>query len=149
MVQVKVKRLSDTAILPTYGSKKAACMDLYADTKSLGADKLYIRQGDCLKIPTGFAFEPPAGYCGLIFARSGLSTKKGLRPGNCVGMCDEDYTGNYIVPVYNDSHEIQVIEHGDRIAQLMFVPYEQSNLIEVDNLSETDRGEGGFGSTGT
>ena len=148
MIQVNVKRLSDTAIMPTYGSEKAAGMDLYVDTKSLGVDKLYIGPGDCLKVPTGFAFELPEGYCTLILARSGLSTKKGLRPANCVGLCDEDYRGNYIVPLYNDSHEGQVIEHGDRIAQLMFVPYTQAFLTEVDNLTETDRGEGGFGSSG-
>lgn len=148
MIQVNVKRLSNTAILPTYGSEKAAGMDLYADTKSLGADKLYIGPGDCLKIPIGFAFELPKGYCSLILARSGLSTKKGLRPANCVGLCDEDYRGNYIIPLYNDSHEDQVIEHGDRIAQLMFVPYIQTTLVEVDTISQTDRGEGGFGSTG-
>lgn len=148
MIQVNVKRLSDTAIMPTYGSEKAAGMDLYADTKSLGVDKLYIGPGDCLKVPTGFAFELPEGYCTLILARSGLSTKKGLRPANCVGLCDEDYRGNYIVPLYNDSHEDQVIEHGDRIAQLMFAPYIQAFLTEVDNLTETDRGEGGFGSSG-
>lgn len=148
MIQVNVKRLSDTAIMPTYGSEKAAGMDLYADTKSLSVDKLYIGPGDCLKVPTGFAFELPEGYCTLILARSGLSTKKGLRPANCVGLCDEDYRGNYIVPLYNDSHEGQVIEHGDRIAQLMFVPYIQAFLTEVDNLTETDRGEGGFGSSG-
>lgn len=148
MIQVNVKRLSDTAIMPTYGSEKAAGMDLYADTKSLGVDKLYIGPGDCLKVPTGFAFELPEGYCTLILARSGLSTKKGLRPANCVGLCDEDYRGNYIVPLYNDSHEGQVIEHGDRIAQLMFVPYTQAFLTEVNNLTETDRGEGGFGSSG-
>jgi len=149
MIQVNVKRLSDTAILPTYGSEKAAGMDLYADIKSLGTDKLYIGPGDCLKIPTGFAFELPEDYCALIYARSGLSTKKGLRPGNCVGLCDEDFRGNYTVPLYNDSHEDQVVEHGDRIAQLVFTPYVQAELTEVDNLSETDRGEGGFGSTGT
>lgn len=148
MIQVNVKRLSDTAILPTYGSEKAAGMDLYADTKSLGADKLYVGPGDCLNIPTGFAFELPKGYCTLILARSGLSTKKGLRPANCVGLCDEDYRGNYIVPLYNDSHEDQVIEHGDRIAQLVFTPYIQADLTEVENLTETDRGEGGFGSSG-
>lgn len=148
MIQVNVKRLSDTAILPTYGSEKAAGMDLYADTKSLGVDKLYIVPGDCLKVPTGFAFELPKGYCSLILARSGLAAKKGLRPANCVGLCDEDYRGNYTVPVYNDSHEDQVIEHGDRIAQLMFAPYVQAELTEVNNLSETERGSGGFGSTG-
>lgn len=149
MLQVNVKRLSDTAILPTYGSARAAGMDLYADVKSLGTDKIYIGPGDSLKIPTGFAFELPKGYCSLILARSGLSAKKGLRPANCVGLCDEDYRGNYIVSLYNDSHEDQVIEHGNRIAQLMFVPYIQAELTEVNNLSETNRGEGGFGSTGT
>lgn len=148
MIQVNVKRLSDTAILPTYGSEKAAGMDLYADVKSLGTDKLYIGPGDCLKVPTGFAFELPEGYCSLILARSGLATKKGLRPANCVGLCDEDYRGNYIIAVYNDSHEDQVIKHGDRIAQLMFVPYVQAELVEQDTLTETERGEGGFGSSG-
>lgn len=148
MIQVNIKRLSDTAILPTYGSEKASGMDLYADVKSLGADKLYIAPNGCLKIPTGFAFELPEGYCTLILARSGLSTKKGLRPANCVGLCDEDYRGNYIVPLRNDSDEAQVIEHGDRIAQLMFVPYVQATLTEVDTLSSTERGEGGFGSSG-
>ena len=148
MIDVKVKRLSDTAILPTYGSEKAACMDLYADVKSLGTDKIYLGSGDAFKFPTGFAFQPPEGYCGLIYARSGLSTKKGLRPCNAVGVADNDYIGNYIVPLYNDSKEIQVIEHGDRIAQLMFVPYVQANLIEVDELSKTERGDGGFGSSG-
>ncbi len=148
MVEVKVKRLSETATLPTYGSTKAACMDLYADVKSLGVDKIYLGSGDCYKIPTGLAFQPPVGFCGLIFARSGLSVKKGLRPSNAVGVADEDYTGNYIVALYNDSNETQVIEHGDRIAQLMFVPYYQANLIEVDALDSTERGDGGFGHTG-
>ena len=148
MIDVKVKRLSDTAILPTYGSEKAACMDLYADVKSLGTDKIYLGSGDEFKFPTGFAFQPPEGYCGLIYARSGLSTKKGLRPSNGVGVCDEDFVGNYTVALYNDSKETQVIEHGYRIAQLMFIPYYQANLIEVDELTETERGEGGFGSTG-
>lgn len=147
-LNINVKRLSDTAILPTYGSEKAAGMDLYADIKFFGIDKLYIPPNDCIKIPTGFAFELPEGYCALILARSGLSTKKGLRPANCVGLCDEDYRGNYIVPLRNDSNEKQVIKHGDRIAQVMFVPYAQATLTEVDTLSSTDRGEGGFGSSG-
>lgn len=149
MIQVNIKRLSDTAILPTYGSTKAAGMDLYADVKSLGTDKIYISSGQCLKIPTGFAFEPPDDYCGLIYARSGLSTKKGLRPGNCVGLCDEDFRGNYTVALYNDSNETQIVHHGDRIAQLMFMPYEQANLTEANELDETDRGTNGFGSSGT
>lgn len=147
-LNVKIKRLSDTAILPTYGSAKAAGMDLYADIKSMGTDKVYLGPNDCLKIPIGFAFELPEDYCSLILARSGLATKKGLRPANCVGLCDEDYRGNYIVAIRNDSNEMQVIEHGDRIAQLMFVPYVHAELTEVNNLSETNRGDGGFGSTG-
>ena len=148
-IDVKIKRLSDTAIFPTYGSDKAACVDLYADVKSLGVDKIYIGPGQGYKIPTGFAVEPPVGFCSLIYARSGLSTKKGLRPSNAVGVVDFDFRGNCIVPLYNDSQETQVVEHGDRIAQMMFVPYFQANLIEVDSLSDTDRGNGGFGSTGT
>ena len=158
MLDVKIKRLFDTAIMPTYGSTKAACMDLYANlgfhdaiTVNGLAKKpnfIEIPPHSTAKIGTGFAFQPPEGYCGLIFARSGLATKQGLAPANKVGVCDEDYTGEYIVALHNDTDEIQFIHHGDRIAQLMFVPYEQANLIEVDSLDETERGSGGFGSTG-
>ena len=158
MLDVKIKRLFDTAIMPTYGSAKAACMDLYANlgyhdamTVNGLAKKLNfieIPPHSTAKIGTGFAFQPPEGYCGLIFARSGLATKQGLAPANKVGVCDEDYTGEYIVALHNDTDEIQFIHHGDRIAQLMFVPYEQANLIEVDALDETERGSGGFGSSG-
>lgn len=154
-IDVKIKRMSDTAILPTYGSEKAACMDLYADNDMSEEREKYKEWGSTtflpdttVKIGTGFAFQPPKGYCGLIFARSGLATKQGLRPANCVGVCDEDYTGEYIVPLYNDSGERQNIRHGDRIAQLMFVPYSQANLIEVEELDTTERAENGFGSTG-
>ena len=158
MLDVKIKRLSDIAIMPTYGSAKAACMDLYANlgfhdamTVNGLAKKpnfVEIEPHTTVKIGTGFAFQPPEGYCGLIFARSGLATKQGLAPANKVGVCDEDYTGEYIVALHNDTDEIQFIHHGDRIAQLMFAPYEQASLIEVDNLNETERGSGGFGSTG-
>ena len=158
MLDVKIKRLSDIAIMPTYGSTKAACMDLYANlgyhdamTVNGLAKKpnfVEIEPHTTVKIGTGFAFQPPEGYCGLIFARSGLATKQGLAPANKVGVCDEDYTGEYIVALHNDTDEIQFIHHGDRIAQLMFVPYEQASLIEVDNLNETERGSGGFGSSG-
>ena len=158
MLDVKIKRLSDIAIMPTYGSTKAACMDLYANlgyhdamTVNGLAKKpnfVEIEPHTTVKIGTGFAFQPPEGYCGLIFARSGLATKQGLAPANKVGVCDEDYTGEYIVALHNDTDEIQFIHHGDRIAQLMFVPYEQANLIETDTLDETERGSGGFGSSG-
>ena len=145
MLNVKIKKLSDTAITPTYGSAKAAGMDLYANLN----DKVWIAPHSTVKIGTGLSIQPPAGYFGAIFARSGLATKQGLRPANCVGVCDEDYTGEYIVAIHNDSPEGKYIYNGDRIAQLVFLPYEQANLIEVDALDETDRGSMGFGSTGT
>lgn len=158
MLDVKIKRLSDTAITPTYGSAKAACMDLYANLGYYNAryvdgikpvhNCVFIPPHSTVKIGTGFAFQPPKGYCGLIFARSGLATKQGLAPANKVGVCDEDYTGEYIVALHNDTDAEQYVFHGDRIAQLMFVPYEQANLIEVDSLNKTERGSGGFGSTG-
>ena len=90
----------------------------------------------------------PEGTFGAIFARSGLATKNGLRPANCVGVCDSDYRGEYIVPLHNDTEEIQVIKPGDRIAQLVLTPYIPMNFIEVKELEETERGTGGFGSTG-
>lgn len=158
MIDVKIKRLSDTAIMPTYGSTKAAGIDLYAN---LGFDvikyvdkdrytekKIQIQPRETVKIGTGFSLQPPEGYCGLILARSGLATKSGLAPANKVGLCDEDYTGEYIVALHNHSGSVQTITHGERIAQLMFIPYEQTNLIEVNELDETDRGDGGFGSSG-
>ena len=145
MLNVKIKKLSDTAITPTYGSAKAAGMDLYANLN----DKVWIAPHSTVKIGTGLSIQPPAGYFGAIFARSGLATKQGLRPANCVGVCDEDYTGEYIVAIHNDSPEGKYIYNGDRTAQLVFLPYEQANLIEVDALDETDRGSMGFGSTGT
>ena len=160
MLNVKIKRLSNTAFIPTYGSAKAACMDLYANIgycKAMTADGLvHVQKPDYVEIPphatvkigTGFAFQPPEGYCGLIFARSGLATKQGLAPANKVGVCDEDYVGEYIVALHNDTDSEQYVHHGDRIAQLMFVPYERANLIIVDTLDETERGSGGFGSTG-
>lgn len=144
MIDVKIKRLSETAILPTYGSEKAAGMDLYADCKR----GLTIDPHTTEKIGTGLAIQPPKGYFGAIFARSGLATKHGLRPANCVGVCDEDYTGEYIVALHNDTNEPKIIHHGDRIAQLVFLPYTQANLIEVSEFDSTDRGDGAFGSTG-
>lgn len=152
MINVKFKRLSDTAITPTYGSVKAAGMDLYANLGYVDGDcpdHVNIPPHTTVKIGTGFAFQPAENYCGLILARSGAATKQGLAPANKVGLCDEDYTGEYIVALHNHGDSTQTVTHGDRIAQLMFVPYEQANLIEVDNLEKTERGSGGFGSTGT
>ena len=108
-----------------------------------------ISPGETVKIGTGIAITPLAGYFGAIFARSGLATKQGLRPANCVGVCDEDYTGEYIVAIHNDSEFGRIIYNGDRIAQLVFLPYIEDIGIEiVDDLESTERGAGGFGSTG-
>ena len=166
-MKIKAKRLSDTAKLPTYGSEKAACCDLYADLSdhciTLNPDvevrnisgnengtikRVGIAPHSTIKIPTGWAFQPPEGYAGFIYARSGLATKNGLRPSNCVGVCDEDYSGEYIVAIHNDTDDYQFINNGDRIAQLEFRPYEQAEFELVDELDETERGASGFGSTG-
>ena len=143
-MDVKIKKLNPNAHIPTAGSDKAAGYDLYACIE----EAIDIQPQKMAKIGTGIAITPPEGYFGAIFARSGLSTKRGLRPANCVGACDEDYTGEYIVVLYNDSNTIQTVEPGERIAQLVFLPYISVNMIEVDELEETERGDGGFGSTG-
>lgn len=158
MLELKIKRLSETAITPTYGSAKAAGMDLYANIDYTTAryvdglrptpNYITIRPHTTVKIGTGWAIQPSEGYAGFIFARSGLATKQGLRPANCVGLCDEDYRGEYIVSIHNDTDNDQIIHHGDRIAQLVFMPYEQAELYEVEELDETERGDSGFGSTG-
>lgn len=154
MLNVKIKRLSNDACVPTYGSNKAAGLDLYANTgyeyarMRLFPKTIDIAPHTTVKIGTGWAIQPPEGYCGLIFARSGLATKQGLRPANCVGICDEDYTGEYIVALHNDTDEAQIIYHGERIAQLVFMPYEQVSLTGVEELDPTERGDGGFGHTG-
>lgn len=140
---VKINKIKENAVLPTYGSDKAAGADLYACINH----QITIKPHTTEKIGTGLAMELPEGYFGAIFARSGLATKQGLRPANCVGVCDEDYRGEYIVALHNDTDEEKVIRHGDRIAQLVLLPYIQCNFVE-DKLSETERGTGGFGSTG-
>lgn len=145
MNKIKVKRLKDNVVLPTYGSDKAAGADLHAYIDGIG--QVTIEPHTTQKIGTGLAMELPEGYFGAIFARSGLATKQGLRPANCVGVCDEDYRGEYIVALHNDTDEIKVIKSGDRIAQLVLLPYIQCDFVE-DELSETERGDGGFGSTG-
>lgn len=142
---MKIKRLHPDAIVPTLGSAAAAGYDLYA---------LYpcdLEPGSTYLIHTGWAMEIPDGFWGGIYARSGLATKKGLRPANCVGAIDSDYRGEVMVTLHNDSSSIQHINAGDRIAQLIFaeVWHPADGLEEVEELSDTSRGEGGFGSTGT
>ena len=145
IVGIKYKKLNRYAQEPFHGSAAAAGLDLHAAIP----DKVYIYPGETEKIPTGLSFELPTFMFGMIVPRSGLATKKGLRPANTPGICDSDYRGEYIVALHNDSSEIQSIEPGERIAQVLFMPYFGVKLNEVSNLSETERGEGGFGSTGT
>ena len=142
---VKFSRLKDGAKVPSCGSNLAAGYDLYACTD---CDEITIASGATVKVGTGLAIQPPDGYFGAIFARSGLATKQGLRPSNCVGVCDQDYTGEYMVALHNDSAENQTIHNGDRIAQLIFLPYLPIQFEEVESLDKTERGSGGFGSTG-
>ena len=143
-MHVKVKKLTETSKLPTRGSVFSAGFDLYADNNV----DITIHPHETRKIGTGLALEIPEGYYGAIFARSGLATKEGLRPANCVGICDSDYRGEYIVAIHNDSNEDRVIEPKERIAQLIIMQYPHITFEEVDELSDTSRGEGGFGSTG-
>ena len=149
MLELKFKRLTDTMTIPTKAHGTDACFDLYADTLSFRSDgEICIAPHETVKVPTGFATNIPHGYWGAVFARSGLATKQGLRPANCVGVIDEPYTGEWIVALHNDTDNPQVVHHGDRIAQFTLLPYFNTNLVEVDELDSTDRGDGGFGSSG-
>lgn len=141
---ILIKKLTDTAVIPTRGSSEAAGVDLYANI----SEEIKIKPHETKKIGTGVTMKLPEGTFGAIFARSGLATKRGLRLSNGVGVCDSDYRGEYIVPLHNDSEEIQTIKPGDRIAQLILMPYTPMDFIEVGELEETERGTGGFGSTG-
>ena len=164
-VKIKAKRLSDTAKLPTYGSEKAACCDLYCDLRvdkciDLNPanvdfkhmeysgdcfDRVHIAPHETIKLPTGWAFQPPEGYMLQILQRSGLASK-GLIP--LGGILDEDYTGEVIVIMLNTTDKYLSINNGDRIAQMAIRPYYQGEFEEVDELDETERGDGAFGSTG-
>lgn len=152
-VRVKIKRLSDRAVVPTRGSTSAAGYDLYA-CLPYGIDSVTVQETPRVKmpaftVPTGWAFEIPEGYFGAIFARSGLAKNTGIRPANCVGVVDSDYRGEVKVAVRNDTWFPANVKNGDRIAQLVVLPYLPIKFEESDMLSDTDRGEGGFGSTGT
>lgn len=140
---VVYKKLNEMAITPTRGSKSAAGWDLYAAIPAA----ILIKPHTTEKIGTGIALELPDETFGAIFARSGLATKQGLRPSNCVGVIDSDYRGECIVALHNDTDEDQLVEPGERIAQLVVLPYMSIELAE-GNLSDTERGIGGFGSSG-
>lgn len=143
-MNIKIKRLSEEATIPTRGSEYSAGYDLYANIEN----PVSIKPHETVKIGTGWAIEIPDGYFGAIFARSGLATKEGLRPANCTGVCDSDYRGEYIVAIHNDSDVVREITPHERIAQLVVIPYLYVDFKETDELSDTSRGEGGFGSTG-
>lgn len=142
---INIKKLNEKAVIPSYGSEYAAGADLYACID----EPVTFEPGQTLLIHTGIAMEIPAGYAGLIYARSGLASKKGLAPANKVGVIDADYRGEIMVALHNHSKVSVSIEPNERIAQLVITPYITGIFHEADELSDTIRGAGGFGSTGT
>lgn len=144
MNAIRVKKLRPGAILPTYGSAEAAGADLYACLDA----PVQIAPGETVWIPTGLAMEIPKGYAGLIYARSGLACKRGLSLANTVGVVDSDYRGEFTIVLYNHGAVLQTVQPGERIAQLVITPVLTPGFAETDDLSETVRGVGGFGSTG-
>ena len=145
MQTVRVKKLNPNAKLPVYGSTEAAGADLYACLP----EDVVIPAGSSAFIPTGLSMEIPVGYAGLIYARSGLACKQGLAPANKVGVIDSDYRGEFVVVLHNHSSESRTVSNGDRIAQLVITPVLTAAFTEVDELTDTARAAGGFGSTGT
>ncbi len=144
MVRINFRKIDKNATVPKRGSNEAAGYDLYADVD----DIIEVMPHSTVKIGTGLAMEIPDGYFGAIFARSGLATKEGLRPSNCVGVCDQDFRGEVVVALHNDSDTSRFITPNERIAQLVIIPYLEVEFNEVEKLNTTSRGTGGFGSTG-
>lgn len=144
MEKITVKKLKENAVIPTYGSVEAAGADLYACLD----EPVIINPGESKFIPTGLSMEIPKGYAGLIYARSGMACKRDLAPANKVGVIDSDYRGEFIVVLHNHGNTPQTVEQGERIAQLVITPVFTPGFVEVNELSDTDRAGGGFGSTG-
>ena len=144
MEMIRIKKLHPNAVIPTYGSLEAAGADIYACLEAA----VTIPAGKTVFISTGLAMEVPRGCAGLIYARSSMGSKRGLAPANKVGVIDSDYRGQVMVALHNHSQEDQVVNPGERVAQLIITPVFTPGFREVDDLSETDRGSGGFGSTG-
>ena len=142
-IKVNIKKLCEDAILPSYGSEYAAGADLYSSSSTFD-----IEPQETVLVHTGIAVEIPLGCVGLVYARSGLASKKGLAPANKVGVIDCDYRGEIMVALHNHSSEKRTVEKGERVAQLVITPYYTADFCAVDELSDTVRGEGGFGSTG-
>lgn len=157
---IKIKKLTETAQMPKKNFASDACFDLYLDAPDAlyhewnggvevrAARGIKIRPHETVMLYTGIAMETPIGYYAAIYARSGLASKQGLRPANCVGIVDAPFRGEVMVAMHNDSDETRIVCHGDRIAQMAILPVLDVQLVESDNLSETERGSGGFGSSG-
>ena len=141
---LRIKKLRDNAQMPTYGSEFAAGADMYAAID----EAVTVEPGETKLIPTGLSFEIPEGYAGFVYARSGLASKRGLAPANKVGVIDADYRGEVMVALHNHSKDPQTVEAGERIAQMIIAPFVAVNYVFSDELDDTVRGEGGFGSTG-
>lgn len=147
-MNIRIKKLNPDATIPIQGSEEAAGFDLYVCDDRL-TTPLVIYPGETVMLKTGLAMAIPKGYFGAIYARSGLATKKNLRPANCVGVVDSDYRGEVMVALHNDSrHDFRSVQNGDRIAQLIIQEYLSARFEEVDDLDDTERGAGGFGHTG-
>ena len=144
MNSVRVKKLHPNAVLPTYGSAEAAGADLYACLE----EAVTIAPGEVYWVPTGIALEVPRGCAGLVYARSSMGAKRGLAPANKVGVVDSDYRGEVKVVLLNHSNQPQTLQPGERVAQFVITPVLQPVYEEVEELTDTDRGQGGFGSTG-
>ena len=148
-MEIKIKKLYEDSVIPTCGSYYAAGYDLYAHIPCKEEDTgITIKPHETVLVGTGVAIQPPKDCFGAVFARSGLASKQGLRPANCVGVCDYDYTGEYMIALHNDSNEERFVKDGERIGQVVFIPYMNVNFVEVDELEATERGDCGFGSTG-
>lgn len=143
-LDIKLKKLDERAVIPTYGTEFSAGADLYA----VLSEPITVNPGETVMVHTGLAFEIPEGYAGFVFARSGLASKKGLAPANKVGVIDSDYRGEVMAALFNHSDSPVTIGHGERIAQIVFLPYAAAHFSFDDELCDTERGEGGFGSTG-
>ena len=145
MTNIPIKKLREGAIFPTYATAQSAGADLYACLEV----PVTLGPGETKMIPLGYSMAIPEGWVGLIFARSGLASKRDLAPANKVGVVDADYRGEWFIPLHNHGSEPQTVQPGERIAQLVIVPCMTAAFTQVDSLDETARGAGGFGSTGT
>ncbi len=144
-MEIKIKKLNENAVLPTYGTQFSAGADLYALTEN----DIVIAPGETVTVHTGISMAIPENTVGLIYARSGMALKQGLAPANKVGVIDSDYRGEIMVALHNHSGEPRTVENGTRIAQMVITPYIKAEFLESDELDDTKRGTGGFGSTGT